>query len=124
MANLQLSNNLYKYRKSYGYTQRKLSQCLNISRQAYSNYETGRRYPDLDILIRLAEFYHITIDQLVHQPFSARNSMVKERSTPYVTATDSAQRNFLYLTEEELRLIMNYRETTDTKRELVRQLLL
>ena len=76
MANLQLSSNLYNYRKLYGYTQGRLSKRLNISRQAYSNYETGRRDPDLDLLIRLADFYHITLDQLVHQPFSSRNTEI------------------------------------------------
>ena len=38
---------------------------LNISRQAYSNYETGKRTPDLDSLLFLARCYRISLDALV-----------------------------------------------------------
>lgn len=124
MANLQLSSNLYNYRKLYGYTQGRLSQRLNISRQAYSNYETGRRDPDLDLLIRLADFYHITLDQLVHQPFSSRNSgVLRENTTPYITGVDPKTQDILYLNEKETSLIMKYREADDAKRQVVDQIL-
>ncbi|MCI7181128.1 MAG: helix-turn-helix transcriptional regulator [Schaedlerella sp.] len=124
MANLQLSSNLYNYRKLYGYTQGRLSKRLNISRQAYSNYETGRRDPDLDLLIRLADFYHITLDQLVHQPFSSRNSeILRENNTPYTTGIDPETQDILYLNEKETTLIMKYREADDAKRQVIDQIL-
>ncbi len=124
MANLQLSSNLCNYRKLYGYTQGRLSKRLNISRQAYSNYETGRRDPDLDLLIRLADFYHITLDQLVHQPFSSRNSeILRENNTPYTTGIDPETQDILYLNEKETTLIMKYREADDAKRQVIDQIL-
>lgn len=124
MANLQLSSNLYNYRKLYGYTQGRLSKRLNISRQAYSNYETGRRDPDLDLLIRLADFYHITLDQLIHQPFSSRNSeILRENNTPYTTGIDPETQDILYLNEKETTLIMKYREADDAKRQVIDQIL-
>lgn len=124
MANLQLSSNLYNYRKLYGYTQGRLSKRLNISRQAYSNYETGRRDPDLDLLIRLADFYHITLGQLVHQPFSSRNSeILRENNTPYTTGIDPETQDILYLNEKETTLIMKYREADDAKRQVIDQIL-
>ena len=51
MANIQLSANLKRLRTDHDYTQTKIAKMLNISRQAYSNYETGNRSPDLDMLI-------------------------------------------------------------------------
>ena len=54
MANIQLAVNLRRLRTDHDYTQAQISDKLNISRQAYSNYETGKRIPDLDILIRIA----------------------------------------------------------------------
>ena len=39
MANIQLSKNLRYKRKQYNLTQEDISAKLNISRQAYSNYE-------------------------------------------------------------------------------------
>ena len=54
MSNIQLVENLYRLRKAHHYTQQEISDLLNISRQAYSNYETSKRTPDLDSLIRLS----------------------------------------------------------------------
>ena len=55
LANLQLTKNLYEYRKANALTQKDVSEYLNISRQAYSNYETGKRDPDLGLLVKLSE---------------------------------------------------------------------
>ena len=55
MSNIQLVENLYRLRKAHHYTQQEISDLLNISRQAYSNYETSKRTPDLDSLMRLAD---------------------------------------------------------------------
>lgn len=123
MANLQLTSNLYKYRKSRGYTQEKLSQQLSISRQAYSNYETGKRDPDLDLLIRLCGIYSITLDQLVHQPFNSRNYIIREQKTAYTTATETDTDNHLYLTKEETSFLMKFREAEKEKRYVIAQIL-
>ena len=65
MSNIQLANNLRHLRKQHELTQKDLSRMLNISRQAYSNYETSKRTPDLDSLLYLSRFYHISLDTLV-----------------------------------------------------------
>ena len=38
---------------------------LNCSQQAYSNYELGQRVISPDILIKLAQFYHTSVDYLL-----------------------------------------------------------
>ena len=63
MANIQLAANLRRLRSDHNYTQAQISDKLNISRQAYSNYEAGKRIPDLDLLIRIADIYHVTLDR-------------------------------------------------------------
>ena len=55
MSNIQLAANLQRLRKDHHFTQTQFSKKLNISRQAYSNYETGKRIPDLDIIIRIVQ---------------------------------------------------------------------
>ena len=69
MSNIQLVSNLLRLRKTHNYTQQQVSDMLNISRQAYSNYETSKRTPDLDSLIRLSQIYHISLDELVNHSF-------------------------------------------------------
>ena len=51
MATYHLAENLLRLRTFYGYTQKYISQQLHISRQSYSNYERGTRFPDLDTAI-------------------------------------------------------------------------
>lgn len=47
--------------------QRQLADYLNCSQQVYSNYELGQRDIPTDVLIRLAEFYDVSIDYLLGQ---------------------------------------------------------
>jgi len=47
--------------------QRQLAEFLNCSQQVYSNYELGQRDIPTDILIKLADFYHVSIDYLLGQ---------------------------------------------------------
>ena len=47
--------------------QRHLAELLNCSQQVYSNYELGQRDIPTDVLIRLADFYHVSIDYLLGQ---------------------------------------------------------
>lgn len=44
--------------------QQEVADALGVSRATYANYETGRRTPDIDTLIRLADIYGITLDEL------------------------------------------------------------
>ena len=72
MSNIQLAANLQRLRKDHHFTQTQFSKKLNISRQAYSNYETGKRIPDLDIIIRIANIYHISLENLLTQTLSMK----------------------------------------------------
>ena len=45
--------------------QRQLAEILNCSQQVYSNYELGQRDIPTDILIKLSEFYHVSVDYLL-----------------------------------------------------------
>ena len=47
--------------------QRQLADYLQCSQQVYSNYELGQRDIPTDILIRLADFYGVSIDYLLGQ---------------------------------------------------------
>ena len=65
MADYKVGKTLKELRVHSGMTQEALSKKLNISRQVYSYYESGRRLPDLDSTCRMAEFFNVTLEQLV-----------------------------------------------------------
>ena len=81
MSNVQLTDNLVSLRKSYKYTQKQIAGKLNISRQAYSNYERGKRIPDISMLIRLADIYGVTLEQLLTQACT-RDGIINENHGP------------------------------------------
>lgn len=57
--------NLSKLRRSADMTQSELADKLNLTRQAVSRYEKGDSFPDISILVRIAEIFDITIDELI-----------------------------------------------------------
>ena len=122
MPNIQLANNLRHLRKLNHLTQIDLSEMLNISRQAYSNYETSKRTPDLDTLLQLCRFYSITLNDLVlgnlrEELFSANG--VAESMTPYSVATDKNTGNNIYLSKEETDMIINFRTLSKENRQII-----
>ena len=107
MSNIQLANNLRFLRTKHKLTQDDLSSLLNISRQAYSNYETSKRTPDLDSLLHISRFYRISIDELVLDNLQStyHTSALKtgEEYIPYVVmAKEKNTGNSIYLSREEL----------------------
>lgn len=68
MEDSRIGAELKKLRQHAGLTQEALSKELHISRQVYSCYETGRRLPALDTAVKICDYYHITMDELLHSP--------------------------------------------------------
>ena len=56
---------LREIRKKKGFSQLKVSLDLNISREALSYYENGKRNPDLEMLLRLSDYYNKSIHYLI-----------------------------------------------------------
>ena len=53
-------------RKQKNLNQLKVALDLNISREALSHYENGKRSPDIEMLKRLSEYFNISIDFLIN----------------------------------------------------------
>lgn len=78
---MNLGNRLKELRLEKNISQQKLADYLLISRQAISNWETGRTQPDLDTLLKLAEYYHMSIDTLLAQSKENENdAQIKPKS--------------------------------------------
>ena len=56
---------LKSIRKQKKYTQLKVAMDLSISREALSYYENGKRNPDLNMLVKLSEYFGVSIDYLI-----------------------------------------------------------
>ncbi len=56
---------LREIRKAKKYSQLKVAMDLNITREAISNYENGKRNPDLETLVMLSNYFKKSIDYLI-----------------------------------------------------------
>lgn len=65
MTHNTIGRNIRKLRKHNNMTQEQLAQKLNMKRQTLSNYEIGKRVPDIYELIVIADIFDITLDELV-----------------------------------------------------------
>ena len=124
MSNIQLANNLRFLRTKHKLTQDDLSSLLNISRQAYSNYGTSKRTPDLDSLLHISRFYRISIDELVLDNLQStyHTSALKtgEEYIPYVVmAKEKNTGNSIYLSREELDFIIKYRALSEENKQIL-----
>ena len=52
-------------RKQKKYNQLKVAMDLSISREALSHYETGKRSPDISMLVLLSNYFNVSIDFLI-----------------------------------------------------------
>lgn len=62
-----LANNLKILRKLKGWSQKRTAYNLEIGLPKYQSYEDARAEPNIGLLIRIADLYGITVDQLVRQ---------------------------------------------------------
>lgn len=56
---------LKKIRKEKGISQLKLALDLNMSQNTISRYETGEREPGICELVKIADYFDVSIDYLV-----------------------------------------------------------
>ena len=54
-------------REDHDLTQREISKLLNISQVAYSYYELNKRSIPLELLSKLADYYHTSVDYLLYR---------------------------------------------------------
>ena len=69
-------------RESRGLYQKDIASLLEVRQTSYSNYETGRAEPSIAGLCKLADFFSISIDELVeHLPPKYSNNTEADQLT-------------------------------------------
>lgn len=71
----KLATRLKEFRKINQFNQEYVASYLDISRQAYSHYETGRNVPPTESLIKLAQLYHLPSDEFLTLASPALSNM-------------------------------------------------
>ncbi len=100
-----LTEQLIRFRHERDYTQTDVADKLNITRAAYTNYETGIRLPDIFILDQLAILYNVSMEAFLYPP-KLYNKFKELHSLPY----DRGLAPDIGLDEDEKLLIYHYRQ--------------
>lgn len=72
--------NLRLMRKTKSLTQTELASKLNITQKSYSNRETGKSEPTLEMLVRIADSLDVTVDYLLGRSDNFSNTIVLSKN--------------------------------------------
>ncbi|KAF1295223.1 hypothetical protein BAU15_05595 [Enterococcus sp. JM4C] len=64
---MDIGSKLKAERTRRGLTQEYVATKMSVSRSTVSSWELGRTYPDLDSLVKLSDFYEISLDNLLRE---------------------------------------------------------
>lgn len=131
MKNELLLQRIKELRKAHGYTQDYVASALDISRQSYSHYETGKRSPNPETLFKLAGLYDISVDDLLQISLSIDRNESYDAPSPTQSSKDlelfleyfnqpSNRAKFQMLSKYEKELLFYFEKLSDIdKREII-----
>lgn len=68
---LNIGDNIIKLRKAKGWSQTELAKEIDASRIMIGNYERGDNLPSLEVIIKLADIFGVSLDFLVGKGVNA-----------------------------------------------------
>lgn len=75
---------LRNLRKQKKITQAQIAEYLNLSPVGYGNYETGKTEPNIETLIKIADFYGVSVDYVVGHNMNNGFGYLNEKETDLV----------------------------------------
>ena len=87
---------LRELRLEKGLLQKEVAADLGLERSKYVKYETGKVEPSLDILSNMADYYHISVDELLgHVPNTKKRPAEAGKSEAVMRLFDEVQEAML-----------------------------
>lgn len=78
---MELKDKLQLLRKQNGYSQEQLADKLGIARQTLSKWENGSNMPDISLLAELADFYDVSIPEIIDGERKSENMNEEVKET-------------------------------------------
>lgn len=92
---MSFGKNLEKLRKDNKVSQARLGEVLGITQQMVSNYEKESSQPNIELLVKMADFFKVSIDALVgYSPVNSEEMVTqRERLLNYYDRLTEADRD-------------------------------
>ena len=71
---MKLAEKLFELRKEKSWSQEKLAEQINVSRQSISKWESGQVLPEIEKIIELSKIFQVTTDYLLVDENSEKGS--------------------------------------------------
>ncbi|MBR2834360.1 MAG: helix-turn-helix transcriptional regulator [Coriobacteriales bacterium] len=81
MDQVKIGSFLKELRKEKNLTQESLAEQLNVSNRTVSRWETGSNMPDISMLVELADFYEVSIPEIINGERKSENMDQETRDT-------------------------------------------
>ena len=79
-STIKIGKNIQQIRKSNGYTQEKMAENIEVSVRYISDIEQDRAKPSYEVLIRICNLFHVTLDQIFSEYLSVKENKSLEYS--------------------------------------------
>ena len=76
---MNIGNQILTIRKEQQLTQEKFGELFHVTRQTVSNWENGKSYPDLQVLVDISDRFEISLDILLKEDSKMVKSIDRER---------------------------------------------
>lgn len=76
---MNIGNQILNIRKENQLTQEEFGKLFHVTRQTVSNWENGKSYPELQILVSISNQFDISLDTLLKEDLKMVQSIDKER---------------------------------------------
>ena len=73
---------LRQLREDRGMTQKEFASLFEVNRATIGHYESNISYPSADVLVKMANYFHITVDQLLGRTTADPNLFTKKQQYP------------------------------------------
>ncbi|MBS4959823.1 MAG: helix-turn-helix transcriptional regulator [Clostridiales bacterium] len=61
---MKYNERIRRIREEHSFTQQKIANILNIGQRTYADYESGKTRIPIDSILKLAEFYNVSVDYI------------------------------------------------------------
>lgn len=80
---MSFSQQLKNLRKLHNITQDELAAMLDVKKHQITDWETQRSHPSISILIHIADFFNVSIQELLEQPLQINPTIPFEEQKRY-----------------------------------------
>lgn len=76
---MNIGEQINNLRKQHGLSQDDFANLFNVSRQTISNWENSKSYPDLEMIIKVSDYFKISIDELLKNDVQTVKKLIMKK---------------------------------------------